>query len=275
MRRVVFAIAFFAAGVANATPTRDECLKASEDAQLLRIKTQLVAARDKLVVCSNDACPKLVKKDCRDWLDEVDHAMPTIVLGARDPDGKDLVDVHVTLDGNPIVERLEGKAIAVDPGSHTLRFDAGGQSREQSIIVREGEKSRVVSVVLGEPKPVQPITTPLVQPPLVTVIAPSRPVSRAPSAATWVFGGLGLATLAASGIVGAFSLVRRQNLYDSCGAAGQCAPSDVDQVYAMYDLAYAGAAIGGAFLLTGVVLFFTTRPSSRVTANASGIRLAF
>jgi hypothetical protein len=43
----------------------------------------------------------------------------------------------------------------------------------------------------------------------------------------------------------------------------------------MYDLAYAGAAIGGAFLLTGVVLFFTTRPSSRVTANASGIRLAF
>jgi len=126
--------------------------------------------------------------------------------------------------------------------------------------------------VLGEPKVAQPV---VVHPPLVTVIEPSRPASRAPSAATWVFGGIGLATLAASGIVGALSLVRRQDLYDSCGAAGQCAQSDVDQVYLMYDLAYAGAAIGGAFLLTGVVLFFTTRPSSHVTANASGIRVVF
>lgn len=274
-RRAAFSFVFFAASVANAGPTRDECLRASEDAQLLRIKTQLVAARAKLVVCGNDACPKLVKKDCSDWLDEVEHAMPTIVLGARDPDGKDLVDVHVTLDGNPIADRLEGRAIAVDPGSHTLRFEAGGQSREQSLVVREGEKSRVVSVVLGEPKPVQPVVTTVVQPPLVAVIEPRAPASRAPSAATWVFGALGLATLAASGVVGALSLARRQSLYDSCGAAGQCAQSDVDQVYLMYDLAYAGAAIGGVFLLTGVVLFFTTRPSSHVTANASGIRVTF
>lgn len=274
MRRAAFAIALFASSVANAAPTRDECLKASEDAQLLRIKTQLVAARDKLLVCSNDACPKLVKKDCSEWLDEVEHATPTIVLGARDPDGKDLVDVRVTLDGNPIADRLEGKAFVVDPGSHTLRFEAGGQTREQTIIVREGEKSRVVSVVLGEPKPVQPVVT-VVHPPLASVSELSTPRSRAPSAATWVFGGIGLATLAASGVVGAFSLVRRQNLYDSCGAAGQCAQSDVDQVYLMYDLAYAGAAIGGAFLITGVVLFFATRPSSHVTANASGIRVTF
>ena len=275
MKRASFSFVFLAASLANAAPMRDECAKASEDAQLLRIKTQLVAARDKLVLCSNDACPKLVKKDCSQWLDEVEHAIPTIVLGARDPDGKDLVDVHVALDGNALADRLDGKAISVDPGSHTLRFEAGGQVREEKIIVREGEKSRVVSVVLGEPKPVPPVVVATRPPPLVAIVEPPTTTSHAPSAATWVFGGIGLATLAASGAVGAFSLVRRQNLYDSCGAAGACAQSDVDQVYLMYDLAYAGAAIGGAFLLTGVVLFFTTRPPSHVTANASGLRVTF
>ncbi len=255
-------------------PTRDECIKASEDAQLLRIKSQLVSARAKLLLCTNDSCPKLVKKDCGGWLDEVDHAIPTVVLGARDPDGKDMVDVRVTLDGNPLTEHLDGKAIAIDPGNHTLRFEANGHAHEEPIIAREGEKDRVVSVTLGEPKARPPVVTPLR--PLDTT-TPDAPTSRAPSAATWVIGGLGVATLAAAGVIGTLSLVQRQNLYSSCGQAGTCQQSDVDQVYLMYDLAYAGAAIGGAFLLTGVILFFTTRPAvaHHVSATASGLRITF
>jgi len=140
MKRAAFSFVFFAASVASAAPTRDECLKASEDAQLLRIKTQLVAAREKLLVCSNDACPKLVKKDCSDWLDEVDHAMPTIVLGARDPDGADLVDVHVTLDGNPLADRLDGKP-AGNRASRPWSF-AKARSRASSASCSASRRSR-------------------------------------------------------------------------------------------------------------------------------------
>jgi hypothetical protein len=259
---------------AQAAPTRDECIKASEDAQLLRIKSQLVSARAKLLVCTNDSCPKLVKKDCGGWLDEVDHGIPTVVLGARDPDGKDLVDVRVTLDGNLLTEHLDGKAIAIDPGNHTLRFEANGHAHEEPIVAREGEKDRNVSVTLGEPKARPPVVVAPLKPLDST---PEAPTSRAPSPATWVIGGLGLATLAASGVVGLFSLVQRENLYNSCGQAGTCQQSDVDQVYLMYDLAYAGAAIGGAFLLTGVILYFTTRPAAahHVSASASGLRITF
>ncbi len=72
-------------------------------------------------------------------------------------------------------------------------------------------------------------------------------------------GGLGLATLAAAGIVGTVSLLQRSSLYNSCGSTGSCQQSDVDQVYLLYDLAYAGAAIGGTLVVTSIVLFFATR----------------
>jgi hypothetical protein len=247
-----------AASNARAEPTRNECIQASEDAQLLRIHTQLVAARKKLVTCSNPACPKIVQKDCSNWLDEVDRAIPTIVLGARDPRGHDLTDVHVTLDGAPLVDRLDGTAVAVDPGAHTLRFEAPGQpAHEEKIVVREGEKNRIVSVLVGEPLPVQPKPSELS--PLSPVAPPSAERTRGPSVATWILGGLGLATLAAAGAVGTASLVQRQNLYDSCGSTGSCQQSDVDSVYLMYDLAYAGAALGGALVVTGIVVGLATR----------------
>jgi hypothetical protein len=263
----VFALALVltAAGAANAGPTRKECIQASEDAQLLRIKAQLVSARAKLVECSSDACPKVVRKDCSGWLDEVDRALPTVVLGARDSRGKDLTDVHVTLDGAALVDRLDGKAVAIDPGAHTLRFETAGEpAHEEKIVVREGEKNRIVSVVIGKaaPGPSQPV-------PVVVTVGPTPPAQegRAPSVATWIVGGVGLATLAAAGIIGTASLVQRQNLFDSCGSTGSCQQSDVDQVYLMYDLAYGGAAVGGALVLTGVVLFFATRPGARRTTG--------
>ncbi len=112
---VALAIAFAARG-AGATPTRAECVSASEDAQLMRIKGQLRAARANLLVCSQDDCPKIVKQDCTGWLDEVDRAIPTVVLGARDARGQDLTDVHVAMDGTSLALRLDGKAIPVDPG---------------------------------------------------------------------------------------------------------------------------------------------------------------
>jgi len=270
MKRLAWCLVF-AAATAHAQ-TRQECAQASEDAQLLKLKGQLVAARAKLLVCSNDACPKVVKADCNGWLDEVDRATPTIVLGARDAQGKDLTDVHVSIDGVSVVDRLDGRSLPVDPGRHVVRFDDGRDPpKEETVVVREAEKDRPVTTTLGAAIVVAP-------PPLPPPPTPSplflRPTSRAPSVATWVVGGLGLATLAAAGIIGTASLVQRSNLYNSCGMAGTCSQSDVDAVYLMYDLAYGGAALGGALVVTSIILFFTTRPSAvRVAPTPGGIAL--
>ncbi len=267
-------IVLVVATTARAAPTRAECIAASEDAQLMKIKSQLRAAREKLVVCSDDACPKIVKQDCSNWLDEVDRAMPTIVFGAHDARGRDLTDVRVTMDGTPLADHLDGKAIAIDPGQHTFHFEMeGAPARDEQLVVREGDKNRNVTVTLGEPfaahiepPPVQKPTPPvwIEQPP------PPKDERHGPSVATWIVGGLGLATLAAAGAVGTIALVRRSSLYDSCGSKGTCQPSDVDQVYTLYDLSYGGAAIGGALVVTSIVLFFATKVSSKPSNKFGG-----
>jgi hypothetical protein len=127
--------------------TLEACASASEAAQSLRADRKLALAREKLLVCTRAECPGPVKRDCDALLTQVDAAIPTLVLGARDAQGHDLVDVRVSLDGAPIQASLDGKPLAVDPGVHVLRFErAAGAAVEQSIVARESEKDRLIAV---------------------------------------------------------------------------------------------------------------------------------
>jgi hypothetical protein len=268
-----------AASPALATPTLDECVTASEDAQTLRLKGQLRVAREKLLVCANEACPKLVKKDCGAWFDEVDRAIPTIVFSVRGASGSDLTDVRVSVDGVALLEHLDGKAVPVDVGPHKVRFEAPGLSpQEENVVAREGEKNRIVTVTLAQPPAAVVTPPPVVSPPTETVDraepthSPVDSPRRGPSAATWVVGGLGLATLAVAGVVGAFSLNERSSLYDRCGAAGTCSQADVDGVYALYDTAYVAVALGSALLVTSVVLLLVTKPQAKAPSTAMVMR---
>ena len=226
--------------------TRDRCLAASMAGQTLMLKDQLHAARDKLRVCAKPVCPRLVRRDCVDFLGKIETNMPTIVLGARDGRGKDLVDVRVTLDGAPLVDHLDGKPVEIDPGTHALHFETeGAPPVDQTLLVREGEKDRLVTVTLGPPPP---------PPPTETVVR-----TTGPSVWTWIVGGVGLATLGATVVSGSVSLAQYQSLHDGCALTHSCAPGDVSTVNTLYDVAYATAAIGGALVVAGIVMFFTTR----------------
>jgi hypothetical protein len=271
MRSRAFALGFFlaAAPAIAAPPTRDACLAASKEAQVSRLNGHLRAAREGFVVCSDEACPKAVRQDCNQWLDEVDRAIPTVVLGARDAEGKDLLNVRVSMDGSPVVERLDGKPIAVDVGAHTFRFEvAGFDPREENVLVREGEKDRVVTVTFAAAKPAEPtLDRRATQTPGVEHTTSSS--GHGPTVFTWIVGGVGVATLGAAGIIGLVALGQRSSLYDSCGRAVQCKQSDVDPVYLMYDVTYAGVAIGSALVATSVVLFFATRSSAKEHSRAT------
>jgi hypothetical protein len=125
----------------------EACAAASEAAQSLTAERRLIAARDKLLACARPECPGPIRRDCDDLLSQVDAATPSIVLGARDSQGRDLVDVRVSLDGTPVQQTLDGRSIPVDPGTHVLRFErATGAAVEQSIVAKESEKNRLVSV---------------------------------------------------------------------------------------------------------------------------------
>lgn len=228
---------------------RDECIQSSEDGQLLKVKGQLKAAIEKVKACTDKACPGPVRKDCEAALEKIESMLPTIVFGAKDESGRDLSDVVVSVDGEKILDVLDGKAVPVDPGKHSVRFEAKGlPPHEEEVVVREGEKTRTV---------------------LVTIVDTSKP-KRAPkkkqapgrklTTSTLVLGGIGAAALVGAGVVGFVALEKRSSLYDDCGKAGTCSQEDVDSVYRLYDVSYVAAGVGGALLATSAVLYFTSSP---------------
>jgi hypothetical protein len=169
-----------AATHAQAGPVdRAACIEAYVAAQDARKSGALLLARKQLEICADSACPGMVRRDCAEWLDDVHHALPSIVLVARDANGKDLLDVTATVDEQPV--RIDGHPLVLDPGRHSVRVrTASGEAREEGIVLAEGERSRQVAFVFPAP-PSAARSVPLV---------------------SWITGGLGIASL---GVFGAFA----------------------------------------------------------------------
>ena len=132
--------------------SKAECVSASEQGQQLRDDGKYLRAREEFQACSRPVCPRVVSSLCTQWAHDLDENTPTLVVGAKDAQGVDVVDAHATLDGAPLVDRLDGKPVAVDPGPHLLRVTREGSPPvEQKIVVRAGERSRVVTLTFAGP----------------------------------------------------------------------------------------------------------------------------
>jgi hypothetical protein len=238
-----------------------ECIAASEAAQSLRDQRALLAARERLVVCSREICPTPIRVDCVQQLAYVDASMPSLVLLARDARGEDEPNVRVLRDGAPFAEQLDGRALPVDPGPHTFRFEsAGAPPFERRIVVAEGEKNRLVVITL-EPSP--PVAAAI---PASAATGPSSAPSPAAKPATsglrtagWIVGGAGLAAtipMAALWVAAANDVSRmRSSCAPSAGGTG-CSQGRIDSDRAeavagdvFMGVAAAALATGGALLL--------------------------
>lgn len=127
----------------------DSCLRAHEEAQLQRLHGHYLEARELLLQCAQAACPGLVRGDCKTWLGEVEASLPTLVLAVVDDAGRDLIEVRVSSGGTLLSERVDGRALVLNPGIYTLRFEAQRYApQELQLSIREAEKQRIVRVVL-------------------------------------------------------------------------------------------------------------------------------
>ena len=154
-------VAWLASVPAWADPTKQECVAANESAQDLRHAGKLRQARASLAVCTATSCPGAVREDCGHQLRDLEAAQPTIVLEGKDSQGHDLSAVHVTMDGEVLTEKLDGTAVAVDPGEHHFEFESEGLKKSGStVVIREGEKNRAVRVVLESPPAPKPVEAP-------------------------------------------------------------------------------------------------------------------
>src|SRR5690348_16629513 len=116
VRRLAVA-ALLVAAPAHAQQSAKTCATAFEESSVLMKTGKLRAARDALVLCSSEQCPPAMRPLCDDDLRAIGPRIPTIVLGAKDRRGMDLTNVRVALDGAPLANMLDGRAIEVDPGS--------------------------------------------------------------------------------------------------------------------------------------------------------------
>lgn len=231
------------------------CLQAAERAQPLRAAGELRNARAQLIACSASSCPRAVRVDCTRWLTEVESALPSVVIQARDANGADLARVTVSVDGVVQQSTHDGLAISVDPGPRVFRLEAPGrEATQQTLIVREGEKNRVVAVVLRRPgEPLRPAPAP-------APVAKVEQERGGVPAGAWILGGAGL--LAIGGGVALWLSGRndRDDLRGQCASAPSCAQGDIDA--AKTKLVVGDVLAGAGVLAIGAGVWLALRPSS-------------
>lgn len=227
----------------------DACIRAAEDGQRSRSRDKLRDARAAFETCAKRECPAEVVARCTDWLAETVRATPTFVVSAQDARGKDLTGGSVTLDGAHVADALSGRAIAVDPGTHTIELRAaeGGPVRE-IVVVHEGQKDRLVVLRLPELAPSEPMRA---------KTSASRPVPWT----VWAAGALGVAG------AGVFVGFGSAGLYDRdrSGCASGCARADASRVGAELAVADVGLAVAVAWLAAAAALWLV-RPTVVRTA---------
>jgi hypothetical protein len=168
--------------------------------------------------------------------------LPTVVVQAIDAGGHDLTDVKVTVDGQPFLDRLDGKAVPIDPGEHLFGFERPGAKRiDRAIVISQGEKNRRLEIRWAED-------------PVVDKPGP-EPVGGAPpliSPGAWVLGGIGLAGITLFAVFGGVSLAEKSDAADTC--APNCSDAVVDGIRAKLIVADVSLAVGVASLGAAVIL---------------------
>jgi hypothetical protein len=258
------------AGSARAEDSKKaQCAAAYEKSQELRAAGSLKAAHDMLVVCAQDFCPGFVQSDCAQWLTEVQRDLPTIVVVAKDKSGEDTTAVHVTMDGADFMKELDGKAVGLDPGPHAFRFELDGADPiEQQIVIRQGQKDRVIAVSFAPAASEAPGDSPYAgakpeegRATTATGAGPLRPYA-------YIAGGVGAAGIIGFAVLGGIGKGQESDLRKNC--APNCSRSDTDSIKTKYIVADVLLGVGIAGLGTGVALFFLSQPKKDQAPEAAG-----
>jgi hypothetical protein len=269
-----------------ADPTTAECLSANEASLNARSKHRLRDARVSLLKCAAPSCPTDVRDECTRGVNEINAALPTIVFEAKDTAGADLVAVKVTMDGELLADHLDGTALAVDPGEHTLSFETPGQPKvEKQLLIREGEKDRHERIVLG---------TAVVKPPVgpgpgestapgTTLVSSPRGATGAPSSGlggqrtgALVAGGVGVVSVALGIGFGLESRSKHNQAMSACPTRSCATPAQADlwnDATTYGTVTNVAFVVGATGLAGGAALWFGGKPASSEPTAQVGLGL--
>lgn len=269
--RIHQAVLVLAAGLAlfpaKALAQAAACTEDYEKAQEEKANGRLNAALAHMRGCVNPDCPKFIREDCGRWMDQTEAALPSVVFAVR-RDGVDQIEVDVTCDGESLVRSLDGKAIPIDPGPHKFSFKIAGLAPiERQLLVREGERNRIVQVEfrsLPEPIPSTAAAT--------TKSTPAAPIGDGGGnrkSLTYGLAGMGALGIAGFAVFAIWGNIQQNDLEQRCAPA--CQPSDVDSVKTKYLVADTCLGVGLVSLGVAAYLYLSNRGAksdARPTRNA-------
>jgi hypothetical protein len=257
---------------ASATTARaddkTDCAAAYTAGQAQRDGGEFTRARESLALCARPVCKEWMVAECARWLDDVERRQPTVLLFADGAHGE-LVDiVRVELDdGKPFAKDLDGRALALDPGRHTLAFVArDGTTVSVTKVIAEGQKAVAIKATF-ETKAVAPAATPEA----VDASSSVAPASRPWRTAGWIMGGVGVAGLAAGGIFGLVALNKKGSSH--CDASNVCDAGTSSGIKSAALLSDVGFVAGSVLLAGGaaILLFGPGKGAARTGLGVSPV----
>lgn len=243
------------------------CVDSHDRARKALETRTLFAARAQLRSCNDPGCPIAIRAECGEWLNQAELEVPTVVLSATD-DTRDLEDVRVDVDGKLLSNHFDGEPVELLPGPHTLTFELpDGRRKEMRIVVKIGEKNRVVHAHFLAPTP-------------EAAAQPSKPIERRvrPSVNTKVAESkdhralvLGILSAASAAMAGSFLFIgidRRDKTNEQC--APICSDTEVSRVrrwFVLADIAGVTAVTTGGF---GLYFYLDQQSNQRAKSPVIG-----
>ena len=250
-----------------------ECIAAADDGQKLRDDGKLNAARDKFILCAAKACPGAVAKQCSQWLIEAEHDTPTVTFRALDEQGKETLAVKVVIDGVAVAQSIDARALPIDPGEHTVRFElAAGRAVEDKFLVRPGEKNKMIELSF-QPKAPAPVA------PVKPAASPIEPVAEGGGFHIPTLGWVGLGIGVAGGVMTALFAISansaESDLRTTC--APSCNASEKSSIDTKIVLANVGLGVGiaglGLAVVTTVLANTGKKEPPKSASSASSLRV--
>jgi hypothetical protein len=227
---------------------QDRCAEAYEQSQRARNAGHLLEAREKAVLCGQDACSPILRGDCVSWARELAASIPSVVFDVLHADGSAPRALEVRIDGQPLAPSELGRAVPLDPGEHAFEFRDGAARVEVTVAVVEGARHQSVRARFPAPE--------------LTPVGASPSRRRRAGQALIGVGGAGIAAFAAFAAAG---YARERELEDQC--APSCARSKAEPIERLYHAADVSLGVGMAAVALGLWSFFGD-PARRERASA-------
>ena len=226
---------------------------------------------------SDNACPEQLRSECAELLEQVNHSVPSVIFSAIDGKGSDVSTAKVYADEALLADGLDGRAIELEPGKYHFRFVLPDNSTlTNDVLIREGEKNRLIEVRAPLEKKPEPVAPPPLARQAPLEPAPLPVIEKSTPVGAWVATGVAVVGFGTFGTFALLGSSDKKKLDDCAPGCPDSAHGTRDSLKTKFLVADVGLGIGAASAVLAGVLFLTSGPStSERHAQASNQGLSF